>query len=276
MIHKVKNSFAQGTNDALLRILICLITFFSSSISADDDSTSQKLSSHAIIIGIILIITGIIYCFFGRRIYHLTLFLLGLYIGSILGWIILTNNEPASGYAGDNSDTVILIASLAIGFLVGLTFICLSTLAIHLLGALAGYSFAMFILSWSSNGIIQSKAGQIVLIVTFTVIGVILIHFFRDDVIIFGTAFIGSYAIILGVDMFAQTGFSDSVRTFLDGNHKVIYHATTKVYLMLVGMIGLFIVGGAYQHFRNRHAEFHPRKEHRNIPAQEEKKKPQV
>jgi len=266
-MYKLKNLFAQGSSDSLLRVLICMIALFSSFVSADDD---KSLSVHDIIVGIILLSTGIMFCFFGRRIYHLTLFLLGFYIGSILGWIILTNNEPASGYGGNNSPTIILIVSLAIGFLVGMIFICLADFAIYLLGALVGYALALFLLSWANNGIIQSKTGQIIFIVALIIIGIILIHFFKDDVIIFGTAFIGAYAIILGIDMFAQTGFTDSVRSFLDGNHKVMYNATTKVYLMLGGLLGFFILGGVYQHHRNR-GDFYPKSSTHNVKPSHEK-----
>lgn len=41
-----------------------------------------NLTPHAIVTGVILIVTGIIFCFFGRRVYRLTLFLIGFYVGS--------------------------------------------------------------------------------------------------------------------------------------------------------------------------------------------------
>ncbi|CAG8642924.1 10339_t:CDS:2, partial [Scutellospora calospora] len=103
------------------------------------------LTPHAIIVGIILIITGFIFCFFGRKIYHLTLFLIGFYVGAIAMWMALINNEPPGGYGGSNSNmTIILVVSLAAGLIVGMLFICCADFAVWLLGALAGYLFGVF------------------------------------------------------------------------------------------------------------------------------------
>jgi hypothetical protein len=67
-----------------LLILTCLlgILLFPLNISAQEPGDPDgKITVHTIIIGILLIITGIIFCFFGRRYYRLTLFLIGSYIG---------------------------------------------------------------------------------------------------------------------------------------------------------------------------------------------------
>lgn len=221
--------------------------------------SNGNLTPQLIITGILLIITGIIFCFFGRRIYRLTLFMIGFYIGTIITWVGLTNGEPDGGYAGaDNlSATIILLVSLAVGFVVGLIFMCLTTVAIWFLGALVGYTFALFILAWSSDGVIHQKVARIIFIVALTVIGLMLACCFKNALIILGTSFIGAYAIILGIDIFVRTGFAQSVRAFTDGNHDIPYKTNTKVYLMLGGMIALFIVGSLFQ-FRYHKDRFGP------------------
>jgi MFS family permease len=233
------------------------ILLFPLNISAQDAAgePGSKLTVHAIISGIILIITGIIFCFFGRRYYRTVLFLVGFYIGAIITWIILTNREPSGGFAGAASLTIILIVSLAVGFVVGLIFMCCSTIAVWFLGALAGYLFSLWILAWASDGLIHSKAGRIIFIIVLTLIGLLLAIFFKNTFIILGTAFIGAYAIILGIDLFARTGFALSVKAFMDGNHDTDYKVNTKVYLMLAGMIVLFILGSIFQYryYRNHH-----------------------
>lgn len=171
--------------------------------------------------------------------------------------MILTNFEPENGYGGSASPTIILIGSLAIGFVAGLLFACCASVAIWLLGALAGYSLAIFILSLTSNGLIQSNTGRIIFIVIFVLVGLLLTFFFENEVIIFGTAFIGSYAIFIGIDMFACTGFANSIRSFLDGNHNIVYNADVKVYLMIAGMIVLFIIGAVFQYKYHRNSSFH-------------------
>jgi len=242
-------------------ILTCLLgILFPLSVNAQNmgaGDPNAKLTPHEIVAGIILIVTGLIFCFFGRRVYRLTLFLIGFYIGTIIAWIALTNGEPTGGFKGTASQTIILIVSLAIGFIVGLIFMCCSSVAIWLLGALAGYAFALFILAWRSDGLIQSKAGRIIFIIVLTILGLLLACFFKNTLIILGTAFIGAYAIILGIDLFAKTGFSQSVGAFMDGNHNTTYTTNTKVYLMLAGMIGFFIVGSIFQ-FRYHKNHFGP------------------
>ncbi|GES78936.1 hypothetical protein GLOIN_2v1616024 [Rhizophagus clarus] len=206
------NDCAQNNNDPTLGI----------------GNQNGSLTPHQIVTGVILIVTGIIFCFFGRRVYKLTLFLIGFYIGTIIAWIVISN---AGGFKSAAGETILLIVSLAIGFVVGSIFMCCSSVAIWLLGALAGYAFALFILAWRSDGLIHSNAG---------------------------TAFIGAYAIILGIDLFVRTGFAQSVRAFLDRNDDTPYATNTKVYLMLAGMLGFFIVGSLFQFSYHRNIQFGP------------------
>ncbi|CAJ0829824.1 6612_t:CDS:2 [Entrophospora sp. SA101] len=60
---------------------------------------------------------------------------------------------------------------------------------------------------------------------------------------------------ILGVDMFANTGFRLSVRAFLDGTP---YTTSRDVYLMLGGLIALFIAGSLIQYKFHRNHHFGP------------------
>jgi hypothetical protein len=125
------------------------------------------------------------------------------------------------------------------------------------LGALAGYTLALFILAWRSDGLIQSNAGRIIFIVILTILGLLFACFFKNTLIILATALIGAYAIILGIDLFVRTGFAQSVRKFVDGNHDTSYQTNVKVYLMLAGVIGFFIVGSIFQ-FRYHKNHFGP------------------
>ncbi|GBC01196.1 hypothetical protein RclHR1_00410023 [Rhizophagus clarus] len=245
-------------------IFTCLLgILFPLSISAQNNNDptlgignqNGSLTPHQIVTGVILIVTGIIFCFFGRRVYKLTLFLIGFYIGTIIAWIVISN---AGGFKSAAGETILLIVSLAIGFVVGSIFMCCSSVAIWLLGALAGYAFALFILAWRSDGLIHSNAGRIIFIVALAILGLLLACFFKNSLIILGTAFIGAYAIILGIDLFVRTGFAQSVRAFLDRNDDTPYATNTKVYLMLAGMLGFFIVGSLFQFSYHRNIQFGP------------------
>uniref|UniRef100_A0A1D1Z0G6 Transmembrane protein 198 n=1 Tax=Anthurium amnicola TaxID=1678845 RepID=A0A1D1Z0G6_9ARAE len=254
-----------------LLILTCLLgILFPLSISGQNNNDptfgvgdqNGELTPHEIASGVILIVTGLIFCFFGRRVYRLTLFLIGFYIGTIIAMVALSNGEPSGGFGGKSlaSRTIILIVSLAVGFVVGLLFMCCSTVAIWFLGALAGYTLALFLLAFRSDGLIHSNAGRIVFIIALTILGLLLACFFKDTLIILATAFIGAYAIILGIDLFARTGFAQSIRSFMvGGNHNIPdYTTNTKVYLMLAGMIAFFIVGSIFQFRYHRNYHFGP------------------
>jgi hypothetical protein len=154
-----------------------------------------------------------------------------------------------------DNNVIILVVSLAVGFVVGLIFMCCGTIAVWFLGALTGYLFALWILAFADGGVIHSKAGRIVFITVLTLIGLLLAIFFKNLFIILGTAFIGAYAIILGIDLFARTGFAQSIKAFMDGKHDTEYKVNTKVYIMLAGLFGLFVIGSIFQYryYRNHH-----------------------
>jgi len=242
-----------------LTLLLCLYqlasTVFAAPPPSPFDVTPQntKLTAVRVIIGIILIAVGIFYCFFGRRFFRVTIFLLGFYVGAVIAWIILENAEPDGGYAGSEgaSDAIILVVSIVAGFLFGAIFLCFSTLVLWLLGGLAGYVLALFILSFGSGGLIHSRAGRIVFIVVLIITGIVFTIFFTDLAIILGTAFIGAFSIILGIDMFARTGFTETVTSMQVSDHDSIeYHVGGRVVGMLIGLFVLFVLGTIVQwHF---------------------------
>ncbi|KAG9286697.1 hypothetical protein G9A89_012247 [Geosiphon pyriformis] len=215
--------------------------------SGSKDNSTGKITTQDTIFGIVLISLGIIYCFFGRKFYSVTFFLVGFYVGGLISLVILSNAEPADKGYGKASDAIYIVVPLLAGLLFGSLFAFFSEVAIWALGALGGYVLAVFILSLSENGLIASKIGRIVFILAIVIISVSLSIFFQNIIIILGTSLIGSYSIIAGIDLFAKTGFLDAIRSFMDGNHHIIYNSTVKIHLMLVGVVGLFILGSIIQ-----------------------------
>ncbi|KAI9145985.1 hypothetical protein BKA69DRAFT_1046660 [Paraphysoderma sedebokerense] len=60
------------------------------------------------------------------------------------------------------------------------------------------------------------------------------------------TAIGGAYSIMLGIDGFAKTGFSDAVGRFV-GDGKLPYNPTPAIYAMLAGTAALAILGMVVQ-----------------------------
>lgn len=130
-------------------------------------------------------------------------------------------------------------------------------LGLSAIGALLGFTLAMFILSLGNGGVIQG-VGRTVFIVVFVVVFAILIHFFETALVILGTAISGSFAFVYGLDIFLRTGFTLIVRSVLTGNG--VYQTSSAVY----GMIGGFVVGALagtllqwYQHRRGGYKPAH-------------------
>lgn len=171
----------------------------------------------------------------------------------------LLHAQPQSGYNEDPalSTTIILLVSIAVGFVVGILFVCCATVAIWLLGAVAGYALANFILALVDGGLIKNEIGRIIFIAVLTIAGLILTCIFEDTIIILSTSFIGADAIILGIDAFAKTGFYLSIRAFLD---RAPYTTNSKIYGMLAGLVGLFIIGSLVQFRYHRKFEFGPQR----------------
>lgn len=170
-----------------------------------------------------------------------TMFIVGFYVGANVAYIILTNAK--SDY-GSNTDTILLVVSIVVGVLVGGLLCCCFFLAVYLLGALLGYMVALWLLSWNTNGVIQSDWGRAILIICFVIAGIVLMAFLERPMFMVATAFIGSFAIFCGIDVYVKTGFLQLVNEFLHAkNVDVLVEATPQLRGMLGGCAALTIVG---------------------------------
>lgn len=174
-----------------------------------------------------------------------------------LSWIVLTNVEKSEGF-GANRQWIYLGVGAAAGIVGGSLFLCFWRLGFAALGAIAGFYFAIFVLSWATNGVISNGTGRTIFIVACVVVGVIATFFVERHVVILGTALVGSGSFFIGLDNFLHTGFSDAFILFLSGNKNGFvrgdgqFHATGKVYGMLGGTLAMFIVGACFQYYKHR------------------------
>jgi hypothetical protein len=193
----------------------------------------------------------------------LTIFIIGFYWGANIAYIILTNAK--SDY-GSNTDTILLVVSIVVGLLAGGLLYCCFFLAIYLLGGFFGYMAALWLLSWSSNGLIHSSWGRAILIIVFVIVGIILMVFLEKAVFIIATAFIGSFAIFCGIDVYIKSGLLEMVDQMLHAKSlDLVVDASAKLRGMLGGCLALAIVGaliqwcmsrrrgGEYRSWRERH-----------------------
>jgi len=210
-------------------------------------TNSYTTSPHGIITGIILIVFGFILCFFGYRFFHLTMFIIGFYVGALLTYTGMTNGTPNS------SNTLVLIISIVVGVIVGLLFVCCSRCGLWFVGGLGGYCMAVWFLSFNNGHLIDSHIGRVLFIIAFVIVGIILVTFWERTTVIIGTAFIGAYTIILGLDLFIHVGFAQAVAQLM--GHEGSFQDSTGVYIMLGAVIVLFVVG-AFVQFRYHRGDF--------------------
>lgn len=201
-------------------------------------------------LSVVLFLTGGYLCFLGGVHQHFTMFIVGFYVGSNVAYIILLNVKEDYG---SNTETILLVVSVVVGILAGLILSCCFFLAVYLVGALLGYFTALWLLSWVTNGLIQTNWGRAILIIVFVIVGIILMAFFERFLMVVATAFIGSFAIFIGVDIYVKTGLAETVINFLQARSAtVITEATPQLRGMLGGCLGLAIVGALIQYCQLR------------------------
>ncbi|KAI1319233.1 hypothetical protein EDD11_004627 [Mortierella claussenii] len=192
------------------------------------DGRSISLTWQRIIAGFILLVVGILLTFRGFRHYRFTMFLAGF----------------ITGYAGWNHRQIIYVfGCLGGGLLVGAVCWLFHRFAVWILGGVAGLAVALYILAWRNQGLIRSKGGRIGLLVGAPVLGLLIGLFFGRRILIPATAIVGAYLSVVGIDLFARTGFTESIKRFFTTNSTVDYRLTTNLYIMLGVIGGLILLG---------------------------------
>ncbi|KAG0318840.1 hypothetical protein BGZ99_005429 [Dissophora globulifera] len=218
-------------------------------------SGPYNLSIQAGIAGAILIVLGLVLCFFGYRIYHVTLFIVGFYFLGNLTYIGMVN-------AGVSSNTLLLVISIAVGVVGGIFLVFCSRLGVAILGALALYALGLWILGWKPNGVITSNTGRIILLVALAVVGFIAGLFSPDEMVIVGTAIVGAYSFIIGVDFYAHTGFKEEADSFINSKNTIDSHFDNQpavIYAMLGSFLALAVIGMIVQFYSwGRRRPFRP------------------
>ncbi|KAF9932420.1 hypothetical protein BGZ67_004734 [Mortierella alpina] len=221
----------------------------------DARSGPFNVSIQAGIAGAILIAAGLLLSFFGYRLFHITMFLIGFYFFGNVSYIAMAN-------AGVVSQTWLLIVAIAVGIVGGLLLICCSTLGVAVLGALAFYSLGLWILGLKSGGLITSSTGRIILLVCMAVVGFILGLCREREMVIIGSAIVGAYSFVIGVDMFAHTGFTLQADSFINSKNPIenvrFENQTPGAYGLLGAFVGLTVLGMIFQFWSFGRRNFRP------------------
>ncbi|KAI9203284.1 uncharacterized protein BJ171DRAFT_624279 [Polychytrium aggregatum] len=214
-------------------------------------AVSVTLTIGTIIFGILAIIVGLLFCFFGYRLFRIIFFFAGFYVFATIAYIALILIEPANGWA--NHDTIYWVTCLIFGIIGAILSGFLFHLGLACVGALGGLFLAGIILSWQSGGLIQSTWGRILFIVIMVILGIVLIFVLEKHILIISTSITGAYSVFYGIDIFAQTGFTSAAQAFLGDYHSLsVFITNSRIFAMLAFMIVLAIIGIATQYWINR------------------------
>ncbi|KAG0271112.1 hypothetical protein BGZ95_001136 [Linnemannia exigua] len=217
------------------------------------DGKSISLTWQRIVGGFVLLLIGILLTFRGYRHYRFTMFLAGFIAGCVIVYSILANVEPSQGW--NRRQIIYVFSCLGGGLLLGAICWLLNRFTVWILGALAGLTVALYVLAWRSEGLIRSRGGRIGLLVGASVLGLLLALVMGRRILIPATAIVGAYISVVGLDLFARTGFSESIKRFFTNNQRVDYRLNTNLYIMLGVVGGLILMGILFQTLSWRHRQ---------------------
>ncbi|KAF9173881.1 hypothetical protein BGX20_001748 [Mortierella sp. AD010] len=244
----------------LLSMLINLMTTCAAPVASSDKAlgtASQgpyNITVQGGIAGAILIVLGLILCFFGARFFHTTMFLIGFYFFGNISYVGMANG-------GVTSSTLLLVISIVVGIFGGLLLVCCSRLGVAVLGALALYSLGLWILGWKSGGLITSSTGRGIFLAVLAVVGFILGFIREHEVVIIGSAIVGAYSVVAGVDFYAQTGFINLADTFINSKNSIdsrVGSLSGGEYALLAAFVVLALLGMVVQFRWWGHRSFRP------------------
>ncbi|KAG0367827.1 hypothetical protein BGX24_003072 [Mortierella sp. AD032] len=217
------------------------------------DGRSISLTWQRIVGGFVLLLIGILLTFRGYRHYRFTMFLAGFITGCVIVYSILANVEPSQGW--NRRQIIYVFSCLSGGLLLGAICWLLNRFTVWILGGLAGLTVALYVLAWRSEGLIRSRGGRIGLLVGASVLGILLALVMGRRILIPATAIVGAYISVVGLDLFARTGFSESIKNFFTNNNRVNYRLNTNLYIMLGVIGGLILLGVLFQTLSWRHRQ---------------------
>ncbi|KAI9208209.1 uncharacterized protein BJ171DRAFT_578023 [Polychytrium aggregatum] len=225
--------------------------------SGDISFGMGPVNAATVILGVLLIVIGGVLLFMGHRLFRFTLFLAGFVSWGVLAYVVISHIEPPEGWP--NREWIYLGGCVLAGAVGGGLYAWQWKLGLVGIGALTGLSFALFLLSWRTGGLVDSLAARYIIMVIFVIIGVVVSFYFEKHVIILGTSLVGAFAIVEGFDFFLNTGFYQASRVFFATNAMKsvgTFVVNNNVYGMLVAVIILWIIGILVQYRINRGISF--------------------
>jgi len=185
---------------------------------------------------------GLVVAFCGYRLFKPVLFIVGFIIFAGITYLILWSHSSVGVL-------VLVVCTVVAGIVGGIVMLFVVKVGIFMLGASAGFILFCVVMSVRNQGLIHEPIAIYVGMCASFVIGGVIALLVQKPLIIFATAFGGSYAVIAGIDRYVQGGFCQVI-PHLIANHRELINADYKTYIEIAACVVL-TVAGLYVQFKH-------------------------
>lgn len=199
--------------------------------------------------GVAVIIAGLVFLFFGSRLFKPIVGLAGFVVGALGGFIGLENlTERGSVSLGQHAHLITMAVCLGTGAVGAAIALWAWMLALLAVGGLGGLSLAIYLLSWPAPmamlpAALKSPTARPIFLGSMVASGAALALVFERALIIGGTAMTGAVGVCSGIDIFVKTGFNNSIRGILTNSDYNTDPQAQSAYFLLGSCAGIAIIG---------------------------------
>ncbi|OLY81799.1 hypothetical protein AYI68_g4091 [Smittium mucronatum] len=177
----------------------------------------------------------------GRKFVRVLVFSAGFIATSIA--VLLVAYKIRTPQPGENMRAILyLVAAIVVGIIGGLYTLWAYRFGIFMVGVLAGLVLSRYIISIANASFFNDSWARIAFTVVVCLLcGFLATHQERTGIIVI-TSFYGSYALFVGIDVFAKLGFKESM-LYLFQSKIVTVGKPANIYMMMGGAIITAIIG---------------------------------
>ncbi|OZJ05171.1 hypothetical protein BZG36_02224 [Bifiguratus adelaidae] len=207
------------------------------------NNTGNEVFPSTIIFGISILLMGAFLNVFAYRYFSATMFWVGFCVFANITLISMTTSLPDTG---ENHRILLAIVAIVIGIIGGGLVLWCWPLGIAFLGALGGFYFSIWLLSWKSDSIMPTHTGIVTFLIIMTILGAASIFLGERIMILAACCMVGAYSSMFAISLWVGDGFSDGIYDFTTG-HEANYQVTTNSYIFLALVLVFFLLGFMWQ-----------------------------
>lgn len=187
-----------------------------------------------VVVAVGLIVTGLVVCFFGRRLLRPALcvggFATGVLIGQPLIELIQHTFDPENIIVLQHD--LVRAVPFVLGVILGIVFMNVLSVGMYVMAAAGGmvlFATVKDLIRVAFGGNIHPYL-KIAILAFSALLPLIMVKFLEDIVVSICTAIVGSAVLTIGVDMFAKKGFFASLQRFwhIKDHHAGLFEELSK------------------------------------------------